>query len=131
MPARAGARAADGGREYRLATMTRGRTTAKRSLLFAGALLVVGLGVSGALPGLADALAYLLPPLVLLVALLRRRYPGERALLGLIRARRAGRREPVTSPTARGPCRGMMPRGGRLIACSLAVRPPPLLLARS
>jgi hypothetical protein len=96
------------------------------------AIALAALAASGLLPGLLDALAYLLPPLLLLLALVARRYPGERALLALI----AGRRRPVRGRTdapaaARIRPRATVPRGGALIASSLAVRPPPARLAHS
>jgi hypothetical protein len=75
------------------------------------------------------ALGYLLPPLLLLAALLRaRRYPGERSLLAAIERRR-GRRGQISTTeqtiVRRPRPRASLPRGGRLIASSLAVRPPP------
>jgi hypothetical protein len=74
---------------------------------------------------LLEALAYLLPALGLLVVLHARRYPGERALLAAIAP--SPRRSAPGQPRRRwkAPLRVMFPRGGRLIACSLAVRPPP------
>jgi hypothetical protein len=71
------------------------------------------------------AALYLVIPLVLLGLLLLRRYPGERQLLAL-RSRRRARRRPQTESAPLRPARpGWLPRGGLLIACSLAVRPPP------
>ncbi len=84
-----------------------------------------------AMIGLA-AVAYLLPPLLLLLVLALRRYPGERALLAVIerRARRLPRT--VCGPIVPRPRpRAVFPRGGRLIASSLAVRPPPAIGAVS
>lgn len=75
-------------------------------------------------------MAYLLPALLLLIVLLTRRYPGEQALLACADgSRHKARRHLVEAgacsprPTT-GP-----PRGGLLIAVSLAVRPPPSRLA--
>jgi len=85
-----------------------------------GLLLVV---LACTLPGLTGALAYLLPALLLLLALGARRYPGERALLALI-VRGRHRRAHVDALRRARP-RALLPRGGRLIATSLAVRPPP------
>jgi hypothetical protein len=97
-----------------------------RRLAVAAAAAVLALAVSGAVPGVGDALAYLLPPLLLLLALLARRYPGERALLRLIAAERPERTRNDAGRGVPGPRpRGMVPRGGCLIASSLAVRPPP------
>jgi hypothetical protein len=107
--------------------MTRPSATIRRRLLpIAAAVALLALAASGALPGLLDALAYLLPPLLLLVVLVARRYPGERALLALIAGDRHGRRSTcIGFLIAKRRPRAMVPRGGRLIACSLAVRPPP------
>jgi hypothetical protein len=76
-----------------------------------------------------QAFAYLLPALVLLLALLARRYPGERALARIARRRARPRRRPRAAVLAHHTRpRVSLPRGGRLIAASLAVRPPPHLL---
>jgi hypothetical protein len=98
----------------------------RRVLLTAAAIALLGLAGSGALPGLLDSLAYLLPPLLLLLALATHRYPGERALLALIGRGGSRRRCPRVAGAAPRPrLRAALPRGGRLIASSLAVRPPP------
>lgn len=71
------------------------------------------------------AILYLLPAVVVVMPLLARRYPGERALLGLRPVERARWARPRSSVPM---CRRVMlvaVRGGRLIGCSLAVRPPP------
>jgi hypothetical protein len=67
-----------------------------------------------------------LPALALVLLLALRRYPGELTLVALCRAREGPRRG--ASPTLTGPRlrRGpAVPRGGLLLACSLANRPPP------
>jgi hypothetical protein len=76
--------------------------------------------------------AFLLPAvplLFLLVALLLGRYPGHAAIVRLSE-RIAGRshRRPAAVPRPRKPRppRSFAPRGGLLIALSLAQRPPPL-----
>jgi hypothetical protein len=125
--------AAAGGRGWRRASlgsgdivraMSRSRAHARGPL--AGFALASALVVVGSLVGLAGALAYLLPPLLLVAALLLRRYPGERALLAVIaRARRDSRRQRLRVVMPAGAGAVALPRGGRLIACSLAVRPPP------
>jgi hypothetical protein len=85
---------------------------------FAAALLV---------PGMETGILLLSPAIVLLASLLSGHYLGEESLHRLAatfggrrprRARAAGR--PLPRP------RALMPRGGRLVATSLAVRPPPL-----
>ena len=105
----------------------------RSSARFASACLALLLAWVAATHGfsapLLEALAYLLPALGLLVVLHARRYPGERALLAAI-APSPGRKA-LRQPGRRwkAPLRVMFPRGGRLIACSLAVRPPPRRLA--
>ena len=90
-------------------------------------LLALGLGgfaAHGA--GMATALwqgtLYVLPALLLAIPLLARRYPGERLLL-LLRVCRA---RPRVGVRARLPAVTLVgPRGGGLIALSLAGRAPP------
>lgn len=95
----------------------------------AGLAVLAAAGACAGLGPVAHALAYLLPALLLLLALAARRYPGEGSLLAVIAKRRA--RSTPHGPAAarvRRPCpRALVPRGGRLLACSLAVRPPPVL----
>lgn len=84
------------------------------------AVLVHGAGVEALLAA---------PPVVLLAPLLAGRYLGERQIERLAasrvpRAHRAARPR-RTSIAPRAP-RVLLPRGGRLLATSLAVRPPPL-----
>jgi hypothetical protein len=64
--------------------------------------------------------------LVLALPLLSGRYVGEEQILRLAAAFVAARRRPAPalSPTI-GRTRLRLPRGGRLLAFSLAVRPPP------
>jgi hypothetical protein len=66
-----------------------------------------------------------LPTLVLLVLLALRRYPGERILMVLCEARRQRGQRPRSSVSFAGRPGIAVPRGGLLLACSLAVRPPP------
>lgn len=70
----------------------------------------------------------LLPALALAAPLLMRRYLGERTLARLWSARR-GDRWPRLPGRVPGGARALAvaPHGGLLIACSLAVRPPPAL----
>jgi hypothetical protein len=77
---------------------------------------------------LLSALAYLIPAVALFAVLALRRYPGERVLLAVIEKRRGRRsREQMCSAVTVCPRpRALLPRGGRLLACSLAVRPPPV-----
>lgn len=74
----------------------------------------------------AQALAYLLPAFLLLGVLAARWYPGERTLLRIASRRRRHRSHlapRVAQPRWRP--RTPVPRGGLLLGCSLAVRPPP------
>lgn len=72
------------------------------------------------------ALAFLLPALLLALPLLVRRYPGERALVARLSQLRQPRRvRPHSASLAPRPLRALMPRGGLLLACAMAVRPPP------
>jgi hypothetical protein len=81
-----------------------------------------------ALVGAADGLPFLAPALLLALPLARGLYIGERALLALAGPRRRRRRAPARSlPTRR--IEALVPRGTRLIATSLAERPPPVAAA--
>jgi hypothetical protein len=71
------------------------------------------------------AILCLLPAVVLVIPLLARRYPGERALIGLRPVERARWPRPRSSVPMRRRVVLVVVRGGRLIGCSLAVRPPP------
>jgi hypothetical protein len=110
--------------------MTRPTATYRRGLLLGfGAIVLLSMAASGLVPGLSGAVAYLAPALLLLVALAARRYPGERALLAFIERRHDARRLDDSHERARlCGSRVLLPRGGRLIATSLAVRPPPARL---
>jgi hypothetical protein len=62
--------------------------------------------------------------MLLLAALLMRRYPGERLLLAFARARSGRRRRLAAVAVSHGRV-AALPRGGLLMAFALAVRPPP------
>ena len=79
----------------------------------------------------SSGLLCLLPALLLAAALLARRYPGERLLLRLGRARKPRRRRPVPGHGAPHARELHIPRGGLLLGFALAVRPPPGALAAS
>jgi hypothetical protein len=84
------------------------------------ALWLLGLHVGG----LDTGLLFLVPAFVLLLPLLAGRYVGEGALAApLERARRAvAAAVRLPRPRAR-----LVPRGGRLVGCSLAGRAPPVV----
>lgn len=90
-------------------------------LVALAALLVVVLALLSVDPSALRALPALLLPLLVVL----RRYPGERILVVLSVARRTRRRVARSLMPARGRATCPLPRGGLLLACSLAVRPPP------
>jgi hypothetical protein len=103
-------------------------TSISRSRVLAALTIAVGL-LLGTRCGLSTSDVLCLAPALLIAAtLLLRRYPGERLLTALVarrcngRKRRAGGVASPSRPAAR------VPRGGLLIACALAVRPPPAAL---
>jgi hypothetical protein len=92
------------------------------ALLSSLALLAEATGV------LAPTLLYAAPLLVVALPLLAGRYLGEERIARFARAARTRRRRLPTRVAAPiGALRALraVPRGGRLIAHSLAVRPPP------
>jgi hypothetical protein len=94
------------------------------SLALAGWVLVHGVGFSG------EGLVMLAPALAFAVPLLAGRYVGERAI-ERVREARAATSAPRHRSTAavphRRPSLALVPRGGLLLASSLATRPPPAL----
>lgn len=85
------------------------------------ALTIASLALVKLDPGAVCAL----PALVLPALLALRRYPGERILAVLSRACREPRRRPPSRGRFADRAEVVAPRGGLLLACSLAVRPPP------
>lgn len=78
-----------------------------------------------ALVGASDGVPFLVPALLLSLPLARGLYVGEKTLAALAGARGRAPRPPARSlPT--GMAERLVPRGTRLIAASLAKRPPPL-----
>jgi ABC-type amino acid transport system permease subunit len=81
---------------------------------------------------LAPALLYSAPLLIVALPLLAGRYVGEDRIVGLAEAargrRHAARALRLPTPPAMRRATQIVPRGGRLIAHSLAVRPPPAAL---
>ena len=74
-----------------------------------------------------SGLLFLVPALALALLMALRRYPGERRLAAIAARRRpAGRRrERVVRVLAARGFVALRPRGGVLMALSLATRPPP------
>jgi hypothetical protein len=101
--------------------------------VLAGAALVAGLVLAALVHGAGVEALLAAPALALLVPLLAGRYVGEEQIERLAAARVARGRPPARArrsvPALRAP-RVLLPRGGRLLATSLAVRPPPALVSR-
>jgi hypothetical protein len=103
-----------------------------RSRLARIALLAAALAayeVALVVPGLDVGVLFLSPAIVLLALLLTGHYVGEEHLHRLAANFRPRRRRARVAFAATGSPRrrALMPRGGRLVATSLAVRPPPRL----
>jgi len=95
-------------------------------LLAAGSMAWV---LVGAVAGIGDGLAMVAPALVLLLPLLAGRYVGEEALerVRLARGAPLGRRRRRRPAATVSRDTVLVPRGGLLLASSLATRPPPVL----
>jgi hypothetical protein len=101
-------------------------TRTRRAPILVLAIAVAAFPVVLVLPGLETGVLFLSPAIVLLASLLTGRYIGEERLARLAAAFVAPRRRPARTLRARARrCPRSLPRGGRLIAASLAVRPPP------
>jgi hypothetical protein len=111
------------------------RQTRPSATAIAALMVVCGL-VAAAVSGIdASGLLHLAPALVLAVALLARRYPGERLIVRLAGSGARHPRRPRTGAlkprTSRAYAAALVPRGGLLLARSLAVRPPPVTVRAS
>jgi hypothetical protein len=103
----------------------------EQRLLLALTAVVSALLLLAALAGHAELLAYAAPALVVALPLIAGRYLGEDAIARLReRAVTRPRRRPATAPMPRPRFAALVPRGGRLLASSLAVRPPPSAAVR-
>jgi hypothetical protein len=93
-------------------------------------LLAIGCGLALAVVlacvaiGAGEGVLFIAPALMLALPLLSGRYLGAERLVRISRSRCATRRRPAPSPARRWFLL-TLPRGGLLIASSLAVRPPP------
>jgi hypothetical protein len=98
-------------------------------------VVLAAMAITAAVLIAADPAALcLLPALALAAPLLMRRYPGERTIVLLSGARPRSRRTHPRSSGSRVRLASvvlLVVRGGRLIGCSLAVRPPPALHSAS
>lgn len=104
------------------------------TILRVSALSLIGAGLAAlCLHAGADAagLLCLAPAAALAIPLAMRRYPGERALLAFVGARRTSRRRSSAAILLRSHSRprAVLARGGTLLGFGLAVRPPPSLSA--
>lgn len=104
---------------------------ARRDLLvvLGACLLALAAAAAQSVVGLDTGLLFLAPALVMALPLLAGRYPGERRLGTVSRPRRR-RAVRVMAPGALRGLGRVLPRGGGLIAASLAVRPPPAAPSR-
>jgi hypothetical protein len=104
-------------------------TARDQRLLLAAAVGMSALLLIAAFAGHSDLLAHSAPLVLVAAPLLAGRYVGEQQLERLRVGRTSAEpRRPVAAarPASRGPA-SLLPRGGRLIAEALAVRPPPPL----
>jgi hypothetical protein len=98
-----------------------------RLLLLSFSLLVAAWAVFSVLSGADTGLLYLAPALLLCAPLVAGRYVGEQQLAelaGRSPARPSRRLERLAVPHSHT---RLMQRGGRLVASSLAKRPPPMV----
>ncbi len=98
-------------------------------VLLSFALVIAAWIIVTAISGADSGLLYLAPAVVLCAPLLIGRYVGDEqlaALAGRVAARRSWRTAHVPMPRGHVP---LMERGSRLVASSLAKRPPPMLAA--
>ena len=101
-----------------------------RHLLLGLAALTIAVAAL-TLVGVHSDILLALPALLFALPLLAGRYVGEEHLAKLAAAFVATRRRPsATLPTKARRAPLAVPRGGRLIAAALAVRPPPAALPR-
>jgi hypothetical protein len=97
----------------------------RRAVVMWFALVVAAWTAFALLSGVETGLLYLAPALLLCAPLLFGRYVGEEQLAELAkRSPRCAARRASRLPVPRSHVR-LMQRGGRLVACSLAKRPPP------
>jgi hypothetical protein len=107
-------------------SITAEMTRRDRQLLFGLALLTLALA-SLTLLGVHSDVLLAVPVLLFGLPLLAGRYVGEEQLARLAAAFQGTRRRPAATIASRArSCDSHLPRGGRLIAAALAVRPPPV-----
>ena len=101
------------------------RVPRHRLIAFAFAVVVLGWSVVEALTAGEMGLLYLAPALLLFLPLIFGRYVGEQRIAALACRPTASRRRPTDRVGAPRAAARLMHRGGRLVASSLAKRPPP------
>jgi hypothetical protein len=93
----------------------------------AGLLVVLaGVMLSQPVGASLQGVMFVLPALLMALVLVAKRYPGERVIERLRALRVARRQRPASVAVRLRPRSRVRPRGGRLIAVSLAGRAPPL-----
>lgn len=91
------------------------------------ALPIAAVLVAHFVAGMSQGIAMLAPALAILLTLLTGRYVGEQTIDRVRRTRPAPPRRRRDRPAAIGHAAPrLVPRGGLLVAASLATRPPPL-----
>jgi hypothetical protein len=102
-------------------------TTREQRLLVLSALLSSAVLLVSVAAGFGELLAFAAPLMVLALPLLAGRYLGEERIARAASRRRRPRTRPRSQAVPRAWLRALrtIGRGGRLIAESLAVRPPP------
>jgi hypothetical protein len=105
-------------------------TRRDRLLLFALAGVALAMACL-TLVGVHSDVLLAVPALVLALPLLAGRYVGEERLARLAAAFVPVRRRPAGAVAPIAAVANRLPRGGRLLAFSLAVRPPPALAANT
>jgi hypothetical protein len=102
--------------------------TRRRIVLLAAFAIVSIAWLAGhAVGDVGVGILHLLPAAAIIAPLLLGRYLGADRLVALA-ARRTGRRRPARTAGRAKRAPGILPRGGRLLAASLAERGPPALL---
>jgi len=92
-------------------------------------LAIVAWALTHGVHGTSEGLVMLAPALAFALPLLTGRYVGERTIARVRAARGLARprRRLAAAPPRRRPRLALVPRGGLLLASSLATRPPPAL----
>ena len=98
-------------------------------ILLALSALALAFALGQTAVGLNTGFLFMAPALVILLPLIAGRYLGEQRLARFTRSMPALRRAVPDVRLPRPAFRTVLPRGGRLIAASLAVRPPPVAFA--